>query len=134
MPPGGHIETNESHEQAALREIKEELGFIHGKFIIACQIQPKKIDKRARITLQPHLILKEEIAPDHFHLDLIFYAVCHEQEISSPEGHMTKWMTLDEIRREENMIPNVRLLAIQGFTFQEFETVDFSFFDSSSSM
>ncbi len=134
MPPGGHIENNETHEQAAIREIKEELGFIHGKFIIPCQVQPKRIDKRARIMLQPHLILKEEIAPDHFHLDLIFYAICNEQTINSPEGHMTKWMTLEEIHQTEKMIPNVRLLAIRGFTLQGLETVDFSFFESSSSI
>ncbi|RMG27345.1 MAG: NUDIX domain-containing protein [Methanobacteriota archaeon] len=134
MPPGGHIEENEDHEQAALREIKEELGIATGKFLQPKNLDLTPFDERARPMLHPFIILEEKIEENHIHLDLIFYAVTRENPSSSPEMHELKWFDPRSITNEKKMFKNVRELAILGFALQEFRTVDFNFFESSSSI
>ncbi len=134
MPPGGHLEENEDHETAALREIREELGISSGFFLQPSHIDLHPIDERARVMLHPYCILEEKIEEGHFHLDFIFYAITSEGSLKSPELHELRWMNLEEIKTENKMMRNVRELAIAGFMLQDFKTVEFSFFESSSSI
>lgn len=134
MPPGGHIEENESHELAAIREIKEELGIQDGWFLQPENYDFSVIDSRARPMLIPNMILEEKITENHFHLDLIFLAVTEHKEVKSPEGHELKWFTPTELENETALFTNVKKLAMEAFTIQNFKMVEFSFFESSSSM
>ncbi len=130
LPPGGHIEENESHEAAALREIREELGIATGKFIVKGSF-PEIMDKRARIMLTPHFIIEEKIEENYFHLDMIFYAITDDLHSSSPEGLEIRWFSLDEIKKEKQMLGNVKYLAEYGFQLKPNQTLDFSFIERS---
>lgn len=69
FPPGGHIEPHELPDEAAVREVLEKTG-----------VQMALIGERAlpmsepRHLVRPRGVQLETIAPDHEHIDLIYFA------------------------------------------------------------
>lgn len=113
LPPGGHLEPNETPEETARREIEEEMGVNQINFIKNGSSLKVK-DERTKTLLLPHFLLSEEIETDHYHLDWIFYAEITEKDYISPEGHETRWFTLEDLKKENKIFHNVRELAIYG--------------------
>ena len=71
LPPGGHIESNELPDEAAVREVLEEAGvrvelvgevpFVHGAASPVMLVRPRGVQL-------------EDIGPGHQHVDLIYFA------------------------------------------------------------
>ena len=75
LPPGGHIEANETPAQSAVREVEEETG-------LKVRILPLKTESTyisPRTTPSPRLIQIEDIDDpvegQHEHIDFIFYCI-----------------------------------------------------------
>lgn len=70
LPPGGHIEPNELPDEAAVREVWEEAG-----------IRVRLVGETAlpvanpRQLIIPRGVQLERIAPDHEHIDFVYFAV-----------------------------------------------------------
>ncbi|MGA0277065.1 MAG: NUDIX hydrolase [Candidatus Kariarchaeum pelagius] len=117
LPPGGHLEKNETPFEAAIREIHEETGiqyhelefFLNGE-------KPRKLDDKASILEMPHLLLSELIEENHYHLDWIFYAKYISNKNIGEENFENdfRWFNLRELENENDIIPNVKELAIKG--------------------
>ena len=116
LPPGGHVEANESPEEAARREVKEEVGVDHQRYIL--NSNHGKLDGRTEYMMLPHRLILERIEEDHFHMDFIFYAVLEESDFSSPEGLIMRWFAPEEIQGETSIFDNVRDMALLGFNFK----------------
>ena len=96
LPPGGHLEANETPPEGARREVLEETGyeirFLSDEHLWIDEWNSKSIER-------PYLCLLENIpargeSPAHQHIDFIFLAV--------PIGGKQldgKWMTLEEVER-----------------------------------
>jgi len=72
LPPGGHIEKNELPDEAAIREVLEETGIdieLVGKRGIDADHPGQPVQ-----LVRPEGIQLEVIAPDHQHIDLIYFA------------------------------------------------------------
>ena len=71
LPPGGHIERNESPDDAATREVFEETGvpiaLIGYDDYVESSGDPRRLCRPAGIQL-------ESIGPGHEHIDLIYFA------------------------------------------------------------
>jgi 8-oxo-dGTP pyrophosphatase MutT (NUDIX family) len=115
LPPGGHIEENETPEEAARREVAEETGIKDLNFIV----QSNSIDysdSRTEMLLKPHFMMSQQIEENHFHLDMIYFALIKEKITESPENHQMKWFTFDKLKKENKIFDNVKNLAVYAFT------------------
>lgn len=114
LPPGGHMEPNETPEEAARREIAEETGVLDVNFI-AKRFNEEFTDSRTEMLLKPHFIMSQLIEQNHYHLDMIFFAKVQEKEYVSPEKHNLKWFSVDDVKNEKEIFENVKKLALYGF-------------------
>lgn len=111
LPVGGHIDRDELPEQAALREVKEECG-LDVKLYRAKVLTP--IEGVEQLQVPMHLLL-EDINPYHQHIDFIYYAKAHTDEIIPEHGESERfmWLSKDEIQAKE-MPANVRMCALEA--------------------
>lgn len=100
LPPGGHVEQGEDPSETAIREAKEETGFILELY----QDDPLQIDYwNASSFPRPYFCLKENIPatnkePEHIHLDLIYVGRRQENSPILPaEPLEARWFSLEEV-------------------------------------
>ncbi len=97
FPPGGHIYQDELPCDAAVREVREESG-----------LEVELLSSRSSIgqvgvLSQPECILLEEIAPDHQHIDLIYFAsvIGGCLKLSEAEAEAYRWCTVEDLERPD---------------------------------
>lgn len=93
VQPGGHVEINESPEEAAVREVFEETGL---KIKIIGERKPRESDY-----ILPLAIQKNEISDTHIHMDFVYVAYVVEENdlvLNEQESTGIAWFTLDEIK------------------------------------
>ena len=97
LPPGGHIEENELPDEAAIREVKEEVGLEIELIGKKAKGHPKQ---NAKGLFTPMLVQLEDIPqrndePEHQHIDLIYAAQPKSTNIT--DG---RWMRIENMKRE----------------------------------
>ena len=105
LPPGGHIDPNETPPEAAIREAKEETGLD----VELIKQENIWIDRpNAKSLVRPYLCLLEEIPahgdhPAHQHIDQIFIGrvVGGNSNHNGDEVHDMKWFSLDDLETLE---------------------------------
>jgi 8-oxo-dGTP pyrophosphatase MutT (NUDIX family) len=111
IPVGGHIEQNETPEQALRREVKEEVG-------IEVEIQERagmKFDYHGdtKSLLSPRIIRLDEIDDEHQHINLTYFAKSRTSKITPEEDkdmEDLRWFSEKDL--DSNLIPkNVRHLG-----------------------
>lgn len=91
LPPGGHIEPNELPDEAAIREVMEETGVV---CTLTGGTRMEYSDPSLPVQLiTPAGIQLEHIAPNHQHIDLIYFATGFPAEPRDRTG----WFGLDEL-------------------------------------
>lgn len=116
LPPGGHLETNETPYEAALREIKEETDIDeqHLEFMSNGE-PPRRIDERVEMLTMPHYLLSEKIEENHFHLDWIYFAKIDPANFdATTRTEEFRWFTILDLNEESELFENVRALAVKG--------------------
>lgn len=101
LPPGGHLDPNETPAEGARREAREETG-LEIEFIRQENVWIERWN--ARSFERPYLCLIEEIPPHkdvaaHQHIDFIYLGrpVGGVEKQNSDETDGMRWFTLDEI-------------------------------------
>ncbi len=97
LPPGGHLEKNETPAEAAKREVWEETGYCFEY----CLQENVSIDCwNAKSIERPYLCLLEEIppykdVPAHQHVDFVFVGrpICQKQPATLP----CRWFSKEEL-------------------------------------
>lgn len=97
LPPGGHMEENETPEDTALRETLEETG-------LQVQIVGERYPTPSDL-ITPFAIQMNEIKPEHMHMDFIYLSQVSKDEAqlvqNVEETDDIKWFSIDTIMSEE---------------------------------
>ena len=107
LPAGGHIEANETPDQAAIREAKEETGL---------NVEIIRLDKRntlsyprTEVLQMPYVITLQNIG-DHHHIDMQY--ICRIKGSKNLNGsEECKWFTVTEVKELENCPPEIKEFA-----------------------
>ena len=95
VQPGGHIEPNETPEEAAVRETYEETGL---NVELLGKRKPRDID-----FIVPLAIQNNKVKEDHYHMDFVYLAkVIGDNNLIKNEDETDgiAWFTLEEVKKE----------------------------------
>ena len=112
---GGHIELNEDPTQAAIREVKEEVGL---DIKLDDSLLPKTIvTDTARDLIPPYFLGRHRINDTHEHITFIYFATTNKDDLKlsqSEKSEDVKWYTKDELKNDNEIIPDVKFYALQA--------------------
>lgn len=113
LPPGGHIEKNETPEEALIRECKEE---INEEILIIKNKNNKLGTSDVAVINNPYCILVEPINDKngfHHHVDFIY--LCKLKDLSNIDKLDGKWVGLNDLS-SLNTFENVKQLFFEVLT------------------
>ncbi len=110
---GGHIELDEDPNQAAIREVKEEVGLdvvLYG----AVSDQHDNVDYKELIP--PVFLNRHRVSTTHEHITLVYFATSSTDIIDKAKvtEHIpeTKWFSLEDLSNQEYaVVGNIRMCA-----------------------
>jgi len=101
-PPGGHVEPNETPQEAAIRECLEETGL---EISLVSDERQVHVSETSKSLPRPYMCLLENIppykdTPAHQHIDFIFIAkvIGGTERFDKRESAALKWFTLEEVQ------------------------------------
>ena len=109
LPPGGHIELDEDPSQAAMREVKEEVGI--DVELVAPYV--KRSGSNADL-LPPRFVNRHRISPTHEHIAFIFFAKAKSRDLHIPvhEHAECRWFKESELDDPKfNLSPDLKHYA-----------------------
>ncbi len=117
LPPGGHLEENETPHECALREVLEETGLSIGFY----QDEYFQVShKNAYSIPRPFLCLLEEIPawnqlPMHQHIDFVFVGYPIEEGLVKEFSY--RWFSKKQVLelREEEIFPDAKQIICEIF-------------------
>lgn len=111
---GGHIELDEDPNQAAVREVKEEVGL---DVVLADDLLPDiKEGNDYRELIPPKFLNRHRINENHEHVSFIYFAHSTTDETTNQESEKSediRWFSLEELEGIE-LSEHVRFYAKQA--------------------
>lgn len=114
---GGHIELDEDPNEAAAREVKEEVGL---NVVLADDLRPfKKETANERELIPPKFLNRHSVSDTHEHVTLIYFARAATDALVIPDNHEkseeTKWFTKAELGKNDYGISDtIRFYALRA--------------------
>ena len=116
---GGHIELDEDPVEAAIREVKEEVGLdiqIIGEAVGPDENDPKNMGYKYLIP--PRYLGRHMVKEGHEHIVFVYFARAVTNNISDSildheKGVETKWFTKEDLENTE-LVPNVKFYAMKA--------------------
>lgn len=119
LAPGGHIELDELPEEAAVREVKEEVG-LDVELVFADQVPEgatEDEDRQTELHL-PSFTNVHSISESHRHFSFVYIARATTDVIVEPEGKEKSggciWLTKEELLAHPEVRPNIKRYALKA--------------------
>ena len=112
---GGHVELNEDPNEAAIREVKEEVGLdivLYDKLMSF-----KKSDERYKELIPPFFMNIHKISDAHRHMEMVFFAKSNSDKVVETEKEKSggwKWMTKNDLEKANDLEPQVKYYALRA--------------------
>ena len=111
---GGHIELDEDPMEAAIREVKEEVGLEVELVGTKAPLEDEKDEVDYKHLIGPRFLGSHQVNKNHKHVIFVYFAKAKSDVVSeSISGHErteTKWVTKEELK-DMNLFPNVLYYA-----------------------
>lgn len=112
---GGHIELDEDSNQAAVREVFEEVAL---KIKLYDGLEPKiKEINNYQELIPPFFLNRHRINEKHEHVTMTYFATSETDIIVQEEDEKSKecrWMSKDEIEKLEGISPSIKYYALKA--------------------
>lgn len=112
---GGHVELNENPNQAAVREVKEEVGL---DVVLFDQTGLAKKHSKDYAELIPPVFMNiHRILETHQHIGMSYFAKASSDKVIEMEGEKSggwKWMTKEEIIEDTEINELIKLYALKA--------------------
>lgn len=114
---GGHVELDEDPNQAAIREVKEEVGL---DVVLDDSLLPFKenIPNHYSELIPPYFLDRNRVGDTHEHVTMIYFARSNSYEIVE-EIELEKsldigWFTKEEVENKKELKRNIRFYALKA--------------------
>lgn len=112
---GGHIELDEDPTQAAVREVKEEVGID----IVLSKPEQSWNSEESTDLLPPVFLNRHHLEKgnSHEHISFVYFATSPTQDIVEGEnenGGGFHWFTKEELKIDETILPRVKFYALKA--------------------
>ncbi|PIZ00781.1 hypothetical protein COY62_01115 [bacterium (Candidatus Howlettbacteria) CG_4_10_14_0_8_um_filter_40_9] len=116
---GGHIELDEDPNEAAIREVKEEVGL---DIVIVDSENKTPVFKGNKLSIiPPQYINRHRISDSHEHIAFIYFVQTETDQLKLSETEITdecKWFTKEEIEKNDYGIPDdVQFYALKALEY-----------------
>ena len=117
IAPGGHVELDETPEEAAVREVKEETGLDVALWDGASK-ETNCSDGAfhdGKELILPAFANVHSVNPEHRHISLVYFGKTTTNVIVQPETHEKsecKWLTRDQLLSDETIAPLMKKYAL----------------------
>jgi 8-oxo-dGTP pyrophosphatase MutT (NUDIX family) len=112
---GGHIELNEDPVEAAIREVKEEVGL---EIKLDDRLKPAYKNDKTTELIPPYFLNRNRINPNHEHITFVYFATTNTFELvqgmKNEQSEECKWFTKEEIMQSTEIIPNVKGYSLKA--------------------
>lgn len=110
---GGHIELDEDPVQAAIREVKEEVGL---NIQLDSTLKPK-YNLGTGDLIPPYYLNRHKISKTHEHIALVYFARSKKNKIKqgkTEKSEACKWLTKKEIEKNKEITPTIKFYALKA--------------------
>jgi 8-oxo-dGTP pyrophosphatase MutT (NUDIX family) len=115
---GGHVELNEDPNEAAIREVKEEVG-LDIKLVPTYKILNSDIDTYRHLLI-PAFMNRHKINENHEHITMVYFAKSNTNIIQQGNNEISKeckWFSIEELDTlKENISETVKSYARTAIT------------------
>ncbi|MFZ2187215.1 MAG: NUDIX domain-containing protein [Candidatus Moraniibacteriota bacterium] len=116
IAPGGHIELNETPQEAAVREVKEETG-LDVELYAGNKIAAAEGSGKLEPLIPPMFMNIHAVNGDHRHLPFIYFATSKTDEIIQPDTHektVCRWLTREELLAAPDVEDTIKSYALKA--------------------
>lgn len=113
---GGHVELDENPNEAAVREVKEEIGL---DIVLHDKLRPiiEEGEESYEELIPPYFMNIHKISEKHKHVTMTFFAKTDSDQIvesADDKSGKWKWMTKEEIEANSEILPAKKFYALKA--------------------
>jgi len=116
IAPGGHVELNETPQEAAIREVKEETG-LDVELYAGNKNATERGSGRLRQLIPPMFMNIHDVNSEHRHLPFVYFATAKTDEVIQPDNDEKgecRWLTREEIISADYIEDTIKSYALKA--------------------
>ena len=112
---GGHIELTEDPNEAAIREVREEVGL---EITLDDSQKPQRGEDNTTDLIPPYFLNRHKIDNIHSHVTFVYFAVSNTDQISETiereKSEDCRWFTREELVANNEIKASVKFYALKA--------------------
>src|SRR3989344_5460064 len=109
---GGHIEFHEDPNEAAIREVKEEVGL--DVTLVGQPMWLENVPKSYRELIPPVFLNRHKVNETHEHVTMVYFATSNTDKLKLSQHEVTddcKWFTIKQLEENSEITNRIKFYA-----------------------